>query len=310
VSFGGMLADLVVSVDGVPQRGEDVLASDFRQTVGGGFAVMAAAARFKMATALAGVLGDDAFAETARRALREEGVELLLPVPREGGSGVCLVLVDAEGERTMVTVQGVESGMRPEDLSAISLEPDDVVYLSGYELLYPHGQLVVDWVVEARPASLIFDPGPLIADIEPERLETILAATTWLSLNAAEASALTGVANPSAAATAAMRRLGDDDLGRGQGVVVRTGPQGCVVLERGGTPVSVPGFATEAVDTTGAGDTHVGAFVAGLARGLDPVEACRWANASAAHVVASRGQVSPPGVAEVLRILGAPTSSW
>jgi sugar/nucleoside kinase (ribokinase family) len=72
----------------------------------------------------------------------------------------------------------------------------------------------------------------------------------------------------------------------------------------------VPGFAAEAVDTTGAGDTHVGAFVAALARGLDPAEACRWANAAAAHVVAGRGQVSPPRIEELRRILGAQTSSW
>jgi sugar/nucleoside kinase (ribokinase family) len=65
----------------------------------------------------------------------------------------------------------------------------------------------------------------------------------------------------------------------------------------------VPAFPAEAVDTTGAGDTHVGAFVGGLARGLDPVEACRWANAAAAHVVGIRGQVSPPRVEELRAIL-------
>jgi sugar/nucleoside kinase (ribokinase family) len=299
VSFGGLLADLVVGVDAVPLRGEDALARDFTQTVGGGFAVLAAAARLGMPTALAGVLGDDAIAAAARAALREEGVELLLPEPRSGGSGLCLVLVDAGGERTMVTVEGVESRLRPEDFAAIRPEPGDVVYVSGYELLYPHGQPLADWVASVRPANLIFDPGPLVATIEPERLATVLGATRWLSLNAAEATALTGEANPTAAATAALSRL----PAHRHGVVVRAGGEGCVVLERGREAVAVPAFPAEAVDTTGAGDTHVGAFVAALARGLDPAEACRWANAAAAHVVGIRGQASPPRVEELRAIL-------
>jgi sugar/nucleoside kinase (ribokinase family) len=117
ISFGGLLADLVVSVDAVPERGGDVLAHDFTQTIGGGFA---AARRLGMSTALAGVLGSDAIADAARSALADEGIEMLFPEPRAGGSGVCLVLVDAGGERTMVTVQGVESRVQGEDISTRS----------------------------------------------------------------------------------------------------------------------------------------------------------------------------------------------
>jgi len=319
VSFGGLLADLVVGVDAVPVRGEDALARDFTQTVGGGFAVLAATARLGMPTALAGVLGDDPIAAAARAALLEEGVELLLPEPRPGGSGLCLVLVDAGGERTMVTVEGVESRLRPEDFDAIQLEPGDIVYVSGYELLYPHGPLLADWVASNRPANLIFDPGSLVETIEPERLATVLAATRWLSLNAAEATALTGEADPTAAAEAALSHLPNHDVDgpktrhidkfsahqHGGGVVVRAGSEGCVLLERGREAVVVPAFRAESVDTTGAGDTHVGAFVAALARGLDPAEACRWANAAAAHVVGISGQVSPPRVEKLREILDA-----
>jgi sugar/nucleoside kinase (ribokinase family) len=315
ISFGGLLADLVVGVDAVPGRGEDVLAHDFTQTVGGGFTTLVAAARLGVPTALAGVLGDDAIADAARAALREEGVELLFPEPRAGGSGVCLVLVDAGGERTMVTVQGVESRVQSEDFDAVAPGPADVVYLNGYELLYDHGTALVNWVRRIRPAHLVFDPGPLVASIDPSALSELLAATRWLSLNAAEAMSLTGEADPTAAAAKSLQRLDVDgpksaDMERfsahqhGRGVVVRTGADGCVVLERGGEPVAVPAFPAEVVDTTGAGDTHVGAFIAALARGLDPLEAARWGNAAAAVVVASRGQTSPPRLEELRTIIG------
>jgi ribokinase len=319
ISFGGLLADLVVTVEAVPARGEDVLARDFTQTVGGGFAVLAAAARLGMPTALAGVLGDDAIADAARRALAAEGVELLLPEPRAGASGVCLVLVDAAGERTMVTVQGVESRVQSEDFDAIAPAPGDVVYINGYELLYDHGAALVNWVHGVRPEHLVFDPGPLIATIDPSTLVEILAATRWLSLNSAEATSLTGEPDPVAAATAALPRIrASPDVDgpktrhidkfsahqHGGGVVVRTGAEGCVVLARGGEPVTVPAFAAEVLDTTGAGDTHVGAFIAALAHGRDPVGACRWGNAAASVVVASRGQVSPPRLTELRTLIG------
>jgi sugar/nucleoside kinase (ribokinase family) len=302
ISFGGLLADLVVSVDAVPERGADALARDFTQTIGGGFAVVAAAARLGMPTALAGVLGEDPIADAARRALREEGIELLFPEPRAGSSGVCLVLVDAGGERTMVTVQGVESRVQSEDFDAVAPVPGDVVYINGYELLYPHASGLVNWVHRVRPDHLVFDPGPLIATIDPGALQTMLGATRWLSLNAAEAAILTGEEDPRTAAAAALTRIGGvtEPLG---GVVVRAGADGCVVVERGGEPVSVPAFPAAAIDTTGAGDTHVGAFIAAIARGLDPVEACRWANAAAAAVVSTRGQVSPPRLEELRAIL-------
>jgi sugar/nucleoside kinase (ribokinase family) len=322
ISFGGLLADLVVSVDALPERGADALARDFTQTIGGGFAVVAAAARLGMATTLAGVLGNDPVADAARRALRDEGIDLLFPEPRAGSSGVCLVLVDAGGERTMVTVQGVESRVQSEDFDAVAPAPGDFVYINGYELLYPHATGLVNWVRRVRPDHLVFDPGPLIAEIDPEALDPLLDATRWLSLNAAEATALTGEADPPAAAAAALNRIaapsGVDGPKTGHidgfsahrpGVVVRAGVDGCVVVEWGGEPVVVPAFPVDAVDTTGAGDTHVGAFVATLARGLDPVEACRWANAAAATVVATRGQVSPPRLEELRAILGTSEGS-
>jgi ribokinase len=330
ISFGGLLADLAVTVDAVPERGGDTMARDFSQAVGGGFAVIAAAARLGMPTALAGVLGDDAIADVARQKLREEGVEMLFPEPRAGGSGVCLVLVDAGGERTMVTVQGVESRVQSEDFDAVAPGLGDVVYVNGYELLYPHATGLVNWVRRVKPDHLVFDPGPLISKIEPDALAAVLRATRWLSLNETEAAILTGETDPTAASIAALSRIcpqaasspsapdvdgpktghiggfsahqhsADHRLG---GVVVRAGAEGCVIVTEGAEPSAVPAFPAEAVDTTGAGDTHVGAFIAASARGLDPVEACRWANAAAAVVVAGRGQVSPPHLAELRALL-------
>jgi sugar/nucleoside kinase (ribokinase family) len=65
----------------------------------------------------------------------------------------------------------------------------------------------VNWVRRVRPPHLVFDPGPLIAKVGRDALDAILAATSWLSLNAAEAAALTGKDDPATAAAAARRRI-------------------------------------------------------------------------------------------------------
>ncbi|MEP6759821.1 MAG: PfkB family carbohydrate kinase, partial [Sporichthyaceae bacterium] len=49
-----------------------------------------------------------------------------------------------------------------------------------------------------------------------------------------------------------------------------------------------------AVDTNGAGDVHVGAFLAALARGEDPVRAARSANEAAADAVTRLGPATAP----------------
>jgi sugar/nucleoside kinase (ribokinase family) len=200
----------------------------------------------------------------------------------------------------MVTVQGVESRLQGEDFDAIASHPGDIVYVSGYELLYPHGPALVAWVKRNRPGRLVFDPGPLIESIDAAALTAILGATHWLSLNATEAEKLTGANDPAVAAVAALEQAPD-----AAGVVIRTGAAGCVVVERGGEVVAVPPFPAAVLDTTGAGDTHVGAFVAALAHGLDPREACRWGNAAASVVVASHGQVSPPRLDALRSLLDA-----
>jgi len=81
-------------------------------------------------------------------------------------------------------------------------------------------------------------------------------------------------------------------------MVVRDGPQGCWIQQRGERR-QVPGFVVKAVDSNGAGDAHAGVFVAGLAQGLDALEAARRANAAAALAVTRWGPATSPGAGEV-----------
>jgi sugar/nucleoside kinase (ribokinase family) len=140
----------------------------------------------------------------------------------------------------------------------------------------------------------------------------MLRRAEWVTCNAREAALITGRDDPAAAARAlagtSREGLGGPPAsreGRG-GVLVRTGPAGCLVGRAGAPdPVRVPGFRVDVLDTTGAGDTHTGTFIAALARGAGALDAARTANAAAALSVTRRGPATAPSAAELARFLSA-----
>jgi sugar/nucleoside kinase (ribokinase family) len=86
-------------------------------------------------------------------------------------------------------------------------------------------------------------------------------------------------------------------------VLVRTGPDGCLLDFSATEPLAVPGFPVTEVDSNGAGDTHTGTFIAALAAGTDAAEAARRANAAAAISVTRRGPATAPTATELAQFL-------
>jgi sugar/nucleoside kinase (ribokinase family) len=308
---GSVVVDVVLDVPAIPARGDDVLASATEVTAGGGFNVMAAALARGLAVTYAGGYGSGPFAAVALAALAGAGVEVLQPPKPGADTGFVVTIVDAGGERTFLTSRGAESALAAGDLRGVRAGPRDAVYVSGYGLLDPGAPAIADWVGRADDRAGVFlDPGPLAGDIPRDVLEPVLRRADWLTCNAREAARLTGQAGPAAAARSLARRLagGSRSPARRGGIVVRTGAAGCLLVEAGQgdrdpAPVRVPGFAVAAVDTTGAGDTHTGTFIAALARGADPVAAARTANAAAALSVTRHGPATAPAEAELERFL-------
>lgn len=297
--LGNVVVDIVLDVPALPERGGDVLATGSVMTPGGGFNVMVAAARQGLPVAYAGAYGSGPFAALARAALADAGITILQP-PKAGiDTGFVVSIVDAEGERTFVTSRGAEATLTTADLGGISAAPGDASYLSGYGLVHPSNRAaLLGWLGRLPPGHAVFaDPGPLVQLIPPDVMERVLGRADWWTCNAREAALLTGPPDPVAAARALARRTGS------RGVLVRTGPAGCLLGRGGSAPVRVPGFDVDVLDTNGAGDAHTGTFIAALARGLDAVAAAREANAAAALSVTRRGPATAPAAAELARFL-------
>jgi sugar/nucleoside kinase (ribokinase family) len=305
VFAGEAIIDLLMWVPALPERGGDMLAESAAIEVGGGFNIMAAAVRQGLSVVYAGGHGTGPWGDKVRAALAEEGIRLLRAADPDADTGFDVALVEAGGERTFVTALGAESLHEPGAWDLVQVMPGDAVYVSGYGLVPPEsGRILGAWAAGLPPEVLLFvDPGPLVADIPAAVLDPVLDRCDWWSCNQREAALLTGSSDPAEAARRLVRRTGQAD------VIVRAGPDGCVVAIRMPGPAMahgpslshIPAPAVTAVDTTGAGDAHSGVFLASLADGLTAGDAARRANAAAALTVTRSGAAVSPTRAELDR---------
>lgn len=299
--MGGAVVDFVYRVPALPDPGGESLARSFDSLAGGGFNMMAAAAASGMEVAYGGQHGKGPYGDLLRAAMTERGIALLQPLYEALDSGTCVVMVTPDAERTFVSWPGAEGVMEKRHLKVIDPLETDWVFVSGYSLSYGgSGPALADWVGSLPSGTaVIFDPSPLVGEIPGDRLATVLQRADWLSCNQTEAVAIAG--DKDAAAQADL--LVETHCPRAQGLVMRAGAEGSFLKLRGQTLTSLPAFEVEAVDSNGAGDTHVGAFIAAVSRGADPLEAVRYANAAAAISVTREGGASAPERDEIERFL-------
>jgi ribokinase len=110
--------------------------------------------------------------------------------------------------------------------------------------------------------KVAFNPAPMTAGVRGYPLELV----DLFILNETEAEGLTGAAGPEAAASATLKRY------PGSAVVVTLGEQGAVYAAARGL-LREPALAVKAVDTTAAGDTFTGFFLAEMMRSGGPATA-------------------------------------
>jgi sugar/nucleoside kinase (ribokinase family) len=235
---------------------------------------------------LVGVVGDDELGRAAARALASSGVEAHLRLCPGRQTGVVVALVDAMGQRSMLTDRGANLGLEEQDLGPSLLAAGRHLHLSGYELLDEATRPAARAALEAAAAAGMtrsVDPcsaGPLAAVGKAEFLAWT-EGVDWCCANLDEGRALTGASRP-AEIVAGLRR-------HYQEVVLTLGADGALLSRPGTELLHCPADRVAVVDTTGAGDAFTGTFLAVRLQGAEPEQALRAALAAAARVVASPG---------------------
>lgn len=219
--------------------------------------------------------------------LDKYGVEHLNLMHSGRPTGVVVILVDANGERTMFPDNGANADLEVTDLPA--LDGFDGVYLSGYALLDFRSRDVILAMIKRIKAAgkpIFFDPTTTGAMKIVSREEVL----TWVSLmdgillNSEEALYL-GQATDVALAEENLAQI--TPL-----VVIKLGSKGAMAIN-GKERARVSAVTTNVVDTTGAGDSFAAGFIPSWLETSDLTQALSAGAALAAKCVSSVGARPP-----------------
>ena len=131
--IGSAFVDVIVHVPRLPLSGEDVEGTSRQQLVGG-CAYNAADVLYKLGLPFEPLIpvGEGMIADRVRESFRVRGYPLRI-YPDLGDNGWCLSFVEPSGERTFISMSGIEKCFRPSWLQAVTPEEQDLFYLSGYQ---------------------------------------------------------------------------------------------------------------------------------------------------------------------------------
>ncbi|WP_426566578.1 ribokinase [Angustibacter sp. McL0619] len=298
---GSTMTDLVTYVQRAPEAGETVVGDRFVVGYGGKGANQAVMARrLGASVAFVGCLGDDSYGDRYLAHLADEGVDVTavhrVPCP----SGVAPIWVEPDGTNRIIVVPGANDALTPSRAQQAVQQLSDVQVVVG-QLEVPQAATAAGLAAaRQRGAITVLNPAPY-ASVSAE----LLAQADWMVPNEVEFTELArehqvGPADGADPRDEAQVRALAEVLGCG--LVVTLGADGAAVLV-GSQVHRVQAPAVRAVDTTGAGDGFVGAFVVGLAQGLDPLAAARLGCACASWSVERDGtQTSYPSAQQATEL--------
>lgn len=280
--LGAAVIDVVIQIDRLPKAGEDITGVQKGMIVGGcAFNVSKIMDALGTPHDLCVPIGRGMYADIIRQEMLRAGHRAMIEDARSD-NGYCLSLVETDGERTFITMDGIETMWRDAWLEGIDVQTYDYIYASGYGFQdnNPGSEVLLRFLRRRkRTCRLVLDPGPRL--LGKRFADELLRMGTILEMNASEAKAMTGETEASAAA----RSL---HAVTHQPVIVTLGSEGTLCCSEEGEMI-VPSAPVKAIDTIGAGDSHTAGFLSALSQGRTLRTACEEANRVAAIVVQHTG---------------------
>ena len=283
ISFGSMNMDKVYQVENFVRPGETIHAKSLHQAVGGkGLNQSVAAARAGATVIHAGAVGEDGGPLTEMLEKAGADVSSILTLP--GQSGHAIIQVDSQGDNCIIVFGGSNQSLTKEYIHRILREKGqegDIVLLQNETNLVPY------IMKQAHQAGfqVAFNPSPIPTNIGVLPLECV----DFFLVNKGEGAAMAALEGDT---------FSPEEVLEGLSAAY---PAACLVLTLGsegvlckvGTEVYAHAiYPVKPVDTTGAGDTFCGYFLAGICQGK-PIDQCLERASAAAALAVSRPGAAP-----------------
>ncbi|MFH2116369.1 MAG: ribokinase [Spirochaetota bacterium] len=277
LNIGSINLDEVFSVPHFIRPGETMSCRGYERFVGGkGNNQSTALGRAGAAVHHAGRIGQDG--HFAIELLAQSNVDTSRVRSAEVPTGRALIQVDEQGQNCIILFGGANRAITPEDVDAFLEGWGD-----GDAVLFQNEISSLPYAMEEakkKGLRIYFNPSPadeLLAGLPLDSVDCFI-------LNEVEGAMLAGLeAGPDAMLAALRSRFPRAEL------LLTLGASGARYDSPDGTRVTVPAERVIAVDTTAAGDTFTGYFIAARLRGEDPRVAMEEATAAAAICVQKPG---------------------
>jgi len=275
LNVGSINMDHVYGVDHFVRPGETLNSSSYHIFAGGkGFNQSIALARAGAATHHLGGIGEDGGWLLQR--LEQEGVDTEHVKIAEGATGHAIIQVVPSGENAIVLHGGANTSIDESEITnAISS-----CSAGDYLLVQNETSSVTEAIRNGSEHELrvVFNPAPMSSLVRNYPLECV----DVFILNETEANGLTGKIEPEEIRAAICTQFPQ------AATVLTLGSRGAVYFDSE-VLLRQPAVTVDAVDTTAAGDTFIGYFLAELMQSGDPAEALSLGCRAAAICVTRSG---------------------
>lgn len=291
--IGSAFLDMLISVKQLPKSGFDVTGVYEGLKLGGcSFNVADVLAKLKLPFDSYLPIGEGNFANIAKEEFNKRQLPIC-EIKGRGDNGWCLSLIEQDGQRSFISMSGIETKMQFTDFQNYNLTDYDYVYISGYQLEGQNAQVMMQVIQNLRDdCSIIFDPGPKIDLIDEAVYKLLNSKKLIYNINASEAMSKTKCSTIEDAIKALYEQTHNI-------VCVTAGADGAYIATQSGTIEHITGFKVAVADTVGSGDSHSGGLLAGLMCNLDVKESVLLANKIASIVTSKIGAACAPSIDEL-----------
>ena len=276
LNFGSINFDHVYRVDHLAKQGETVPSSDYAVYAGGkGANQSVALARAGASVRHAGNIGPEGAWIKAKMA--EAGVDVSAVRVLESRGGHAIVQVARDGHNAIVIYGGANLEVTPEQI-AEAFEG----FGKGDFLLVQNEISHVPEIIQAakdRGMTVCFNPSPMTPEVQRYPLKMV----DLMILNHGEGAALAGVGPPNQIVAALAQRY------EAEVIILTLGSDGCMGRRKDRAFSAPAQPVAKVVDTTAAGDTFIGYFVAAYSRGLRLEDCAQEGTVAAAACIQRKG---------------------
>ncbi len=287
---GSINTDLVIKTGVLPEVGETVTGESFQITFGGkGANEAVAAARLDASVNLISCVGDDMFSRNVIAHLQNEGVHITAVKQLKDCSGGIASIVVSNKNNQIIVIPGANAFVNREYVEKYSSRIQECSIVGGQFEIPIDALVYVSQVCKDNGIKFVLNPSPI-----KEFPKELFDNATYVIVNEVEIKEVVGYDenNPYAILGKYARKL-----------ILTKGGEGCFV-DCGDGVVNIPAIKVDVVDTTGAGDTFMGAFMVGINNNMELYDAIKFANICAGLKTTKLGaQTGMPRLDEVKKYI-------